>query len=74
MQIAAMDQSYTDTLAFIKTYIEHGDIKEACDMFKVDRSLASKILKGKAGIKADFLHYLKTKADKNFAKLRLQHK
>lgn len=60
-----------DTLAFITEWLEHGDLAAASDKFAIDRSFATKMLKGKARPRVDFLKELLTKAQKNYQKLRL---
>lgn len=70
MEIVAKEK-LQDVLDFINEWKEHRDVKEACDKFKVDPSHASKMLRGKARPKVDFLKYLKDKAQKNYSKLRL---
>jgi hypothetical protein len=65
------EQKLKDVIDFINEWKEHGDVQEACEKFKVDPSHASKILKGKAGPKTDFLKYLKDKAQRNYNKLRI---
>lgn len=71
-----MEVSSTEKLghviSFINEWKSHGDVKEACDKFKVDRSQASKILKGKMRpTNFDWLKYLKDKAMKNYNKSRI---
>jgi len=59
-------------IAFINEWREWGDIKEACDKFKVSRVTAHRMLRGKARPKGDFLRYLKEKAERNYNKVRMQ--
>lgn len=60
-----------DVLDFINEWKEWGDVKEAREKFGISSTVATRILQGKARPKADFLKYLKDKAQKNYAKLRL---
>lgn len=60
-----------DVLNFINEWKEWGDVKEACDKFHVPPVTASRMLRGRAKPKADFLKYLKDKALKNYNKLRI---
>lgn len=60
-----------DVLDFINEWKEWGDVREACEKFKVHKVMASRILRGKAKPKTDFLKYLKDKALKNYNKLRI---
>jgi hypothetical protein len=70
-QLPEARQTVADTLKFIKQWIEHGDIKKAAEKFKIEKSHASKILKGKARPRVDFLKELKDKAVRNYNKLRI---
>ena len=68
-------QRLDETLAFVREYIEYGDLKEAANKFKISTSHASKILRGKVKrTKVEFIAHLKRKAETNYQKLRLQHK
>jgi phage terminase large subunit len=60
-----------DTLNFINEWLEHGDVQKACAKHKVDKSTASKMLKGKIGPRFDFLKELKERALKNHAKIMI---
>lgn len=61
-----------DTRAFIKEWLEHGDLKDACDRFQIDYSIGSKYLNGKIRRpKVQFLAYLKNKAVANYNKLHV---
>ena len=66
-----VSEKLQDVLNFINEWKEWGDVKEACGKFKVPMPTASRMLRGKAKPKADFLKYLKDKAQKNYNKLRL---
>lgn len=64
--------SLEDTLAFIRKWLEHGDLKDACERFQIDKSIGSKYLNGKLRRpKVEFLAYLKKKAVANYNKLRI---
>lgn len=60
-----------DVINFINEWKEWGDVKEACEKFKVHKVTASRMLQGKAKPKADFLKYLKDKALRNYNKIRI---
>ena len=60
-----------DVIDFINEWKESGDVTEACRKFNISTTVASRILKGKAKPKTDFLKYLKDKALKNYNKLRI---
>jgi hypothetical protein len=64
-------QELEETLDFIRTWLEHGELKKACDKYRVDYSHASKILRGKSRPKADFLKHLKDKAEQTYQKIKL---
>lgn len=65
-------EKLSDVLAFIREWIEHGDLREACDKFKIDYSNGSKIVNGKyKRPRVEFLRFLKEKALKNYNKLRI---
>lgn len=65
-------KSLTDTLAFIREWLEYGDLKEACERFKIHKSLGSRYLNGKVkSPKVEFLTYLKKKATANYQKLHI---
>lgn len=65
-------EKLSDVLEFIREWLEPGDLKSACEKFKIDRSHGSKILKGKVKKpRVDFLKHLKEKALTNYNKLRV---
>lgn len=65
-------QNLAETLEFIRTYIEYGDLTEAAAKFRISTSHASKLLNGKVKRpKVEFLKFLKDKALRNYNKLRL---
>lgn len=67
------EERLSDVLAFIREWKEKGDVKEACQKFKIPESTGYAIVNGK--IKAprvDFIKYLKDKAERNYAKLKRQ--
>jgi len=66
-----VSEKLQDVLDFINEWKEWGDVKEACEKFKVQKPTASRMLRGKAKPKADFLKYLKDKAQRNYNKLRI---
>jgi predicted XRE-type DNA-binding protein len=64
--------SLSETLAFIRQWLEYGDLKEACEKFQIDKSQGSKILRGKIKHpKVEFLAHLKKKAFENYQKLKV---
>ncbi len=60
-----------NVLDFINEWKEWGDMKEACEKFNVPMPTASRMLRGKAKPRADFLKYLKDKAVRNYNKMRI---
>lgn len=71
MEALTTTEKLQDVIDFINEWKEYGDVKEACLKFNMDPAVATRILKGKARPKTDFLKYLKDKAFRNYSKLRI---